>query len=188
MDKPDSSKTKKKAKSKVSWIALVTPLTFVISVFLSFVTKGLSETLDIGYAILILLFIIGTGILFDIVGVAVTAADETPFHALAAKKKKGARAAIHLIRNAEKVSSFCNDVVGDIAGIISGSTSGVIVAYLVVTMKSKTDLIIGTLITALVAALTVGGKACGKTFAINQSYRIIRTTANFLSWFGFGKR
>ena len=32
-----------------------------------------------------------------------------------------------LIRNAGKVSSFCNDVIGDISGVISGTASALIV-------------------------------------------------------------
>ncbi len=190
MDKPDGSiaKKKKKKKSNASWVALVVTMTFLISVILSFVTNSLAETLNFVYACLILLIIIAIGIIFDIIGIAVTAADETPFHALAAKKKKGARAAIALIRNAEKVSSFCNDVVGDVAGIISGATSAIIVAYIVVALKAKSDIIIGMLLTAMVAALTVGGKAMGKSVAIQKSYQIVRIAANFLSLFGFGKK
>lgn len=163
-------------------------MTFVISITMSLVTNSLTEKLNIVFAGVILLSIILIGILFDVVGIAVTAADETPFHALASKKKKGARAAIRLIRNAEKVSSFCNDVVGDIAGIISGSTSAVIVIYVVNALETNSDIIPGAIITAIVAALTVGGKAVGKSFAINESYHIVRLAANILSLFGFGKK
>lgn len=34
------------------------------------------------------------------------------------------------MKNANQVSSFCNDVVGDICGIVSGSTAAVIVTQL----------------------------------------------------------
>lgn len=190
MDKTDGSmcKKKKKKKSNASWIALVVTMTFVISITMSFVTNSLTENLNIVFAGLILLSIIAVGIVFDIIGIAVTAADETPFHALASKKKKGAKAAIRLIRNAEKVSSFCNDVVGDIAGIISGSTSAVIVIYIVNAFHTKSDIVPGMIVTALVAALTVGGKAMGKSLAIKKSYYIVHFAANVLSLFGFGKK
>ena len=62
-------------------------------------------------AFFILLVIIFVGIIFDVVGMAVACADETPFHAMASRKIPGAQEAISLLRNAERVSSICNDVV-----------------------------------------------------------------------------
>ncbi len=81
-------------------------------------------------AALVLAVFIGLGIVFDMIGVAVTAADPKPFHSMAAHKEKGAKAAIRLLQNANQVSSVCNDVVGDICGIVSGSTAAVIVTHL----------------------------------------------------------
>ena len=43
------------------------------------------------------------------------------YHAMSSKKIKGAKKAVSFKKNADKVSSFCNDVIGDICGIISGS-------------------------------------------------------------------
>ena len=54
---------------------------------------------------IILLFIIFIGIIFDLIGMAVTAADEKPFHAKAAKKIPGAKQAIYLVR-ADRVAGF----------------------------------------------------------------------------------
>ena len=45
-------------------------------------------------------------IFFDIVGVAVTVANEHEFHAKATKKVKGSKDSIKLIRNAPKVANF----------------------------------------------------------------------------------
>ena len=81
-------------------------------------------------AALVLAVFIGLGILFDIIGVAVTAADPRPFHSMAAHKEPGAKEALVLLRNAGRVSSVCNDVVGDICGIVSGTTTAVIVVRL----------------------------------------------------------
>ena len=75
-------------------------------------------------AFLILLVIVMVGIIFDIIGVAVTSADEKPFHSMAARKVPGSQEAIKLLRNAERVSSICNDVVGDICGVVSGTRVG----------------------------------------------------------------
>ena len=136
------------------------------------------------FVVLIILII---SILFDIIGVAATAADETPFHAMASRKLYGARQAIRLIRNADKVSNLCNDVVGDICGVISGAASTYIIAGLVTTsgVNPETTLA-GLSVTATVAAMTVGGKAIGKTIAIKNSNYIIYKVAVLLK-FLFGK-
>ena len=84
-----------------------------------------------GVAFLILLAIILIGIIFDIIGMAVATADEKPFHSMASRKVAGASDAIKLLRNAERVSSICNDVVGDICGVVSGSASATIAALIV---------------------------------------------------------
>ena len=131
-------------------------------------------------AFLILMVIILVGIIFDIIGVAVTSADEKPFHSMAARKVAGAQDAIKLLRNAERVSSICNDVVGDICGVVSGSASATIAAQVL----AKTDLVWPQVITlamsALVAGLTVGGKAIGKTFAVNSSTEILSAVGKLI--------
>jgi hypothetical protein len=75
----------------------------------------------------LLFFIILVGIVFDIVGIAATAAQEAPFHARASRRLLGAKKSIWIVRNADKVASFCNDVVGDICGTVSGAVGASIV-------------------------------------------------------------
>ena len=83
---------------------------------------------DLSFAVLLLF--IALGIVFDMIGVASTSATEKEFHSMAAHRVRGAREAVWMVRNAEKVSSICNDVVGDICGIISGATGALIVAHI----------------------------------------------------------
>ena len=54
--------------------------------------------------ILCIIFI-GIGIIFDIIGVAVTVADENEFHAKATKKVEGAKTSIKLINLAGNLQS-----------------------------------------------------------------------------------
>ena len=111
--------------------------------------------------------------------VAVTAADPKPFHSMAAHKEKGAREAIRLLQNANQVSSVCNDVVGDICGIVSGSTAAVIVTHLQRDFSTSSVLIsIGA--TALISGITIGGKALGKTVAINQCTSVVYRVARIM--------
>ncbi len=124
-------------------------------------------------AFLILLAIVLLGIVFDIIGVAVTSADEKPFHSMAARKVPGAQEAIALLRNAERVSSICNDVVGDICGVVSGSASATIAAQILQNFEFTWPQIVSLLMSALVAGLTVGGKAVGKSIAIGSCTDIV---------------
>ncbi len=124
-------------------------------------------------------FIVFIGALFDMLGVAAAAARETPFHAMASKRVFGAKRAIRIVRNAEKVSSVCSDVVGDIAGVLSGAGA---LAVAVQMQRSfpvqgweKEFLII--LLTAFITSITIGAKACGKTLAIHSPTPIILTAA-----------
>lgn len=103
---------------KDRWIVQV----FIISFILSAIFSGLSNFLsDFNVIILfvIILIVIGIGILFDMIGVATLTAEEAPFHAMSTKKIKEAASCITLLKNNTKVSSICNDIVGDICGIVS---------------------------------------------------------------------
>jgi len=112
------------------------------------------------------------GVIFDVIGVAVTAAIEAPFHSMAAHRERGAVEALRLIKNADKASSFCNDVVGDVTGIISGTTAALIAARLMEDLRMG-NLLFPLLIPGVVTGLMVGGKAVGKTVAINNSTAIV---------------
>ena len=120
-------------------------------------------------------------IIFDVIGVAVTSADERPFHSMAARKVPGAQEAIRLLRNAERVSSICNDVVGDICGVVSGSASATIAAQVMQNFELTLENVIPLLMSALVAGLTVGGKAVGKTFAMQSCTTIVHNVGK-ISW------
>ena len=130
MSKGDPSNSGKHRGSTVKWVLTIFFTTIFISGIISLVSEEIMDVSNIATAFLILLVIIFIGIIFDVVGVAVTSADEAPFHAMAARKVRGAREAIKLLRQAEKVSSICNDVVGDICGVVSGSASATIAVQL----------------------------------------------------------
>lgn len=155
----------------ITWALTITILSFFISAVLTAASSDILKEADIFIAILVILIIISISILFDIIGTAVTAAEEAPFHAMASRKLYGAKQAIRLIRNADKVSNFCNDVVGDICGIISGAAG----AYIIIRIIGARETVsLGELaVTGLITALTVGGKAFGKNIALRNSNYII---------------
>lgn len=155
------------------WIITITLVAFLLSASLQFVSSELFRDKSNVVAVITVFLIVLIGIFFDIIGIAVTAADETPFHAMASRKLFGARRAIKLIRNANKVSSICNDVVGDICGVISGTASALIVVRISQNLNLLETTLAGLSVSGMVAALTVGGKAFGKTYAIGNSNFIV---------------
>lgn len=155
---------------------------FFSAMLISYLSQTAVSRLSLFLAFPLLFLIILTGILFDAIGTAVTAADETPFHARGAKKVPGARQAINLIRNADKVANFSNDIVGDIAGTLSGATS-TIIAFKIGESLGSGGPLPGIIAVGFVAALTVGGKAGGKAWAIRQANTIIFEVGRALNTF-----
>ena len=129
-------KSGKKTGPDWSWILFIFVITMVISAAMSFISSRLLGNAGMAVSFLILICIVAIGIVFDIIGVAVTACPEAPFHAMASRKVAEAPDALKLLRNANRVSSFCNDVIGDICGVISGSAAAVIAARAVLGMES----------------------------------------------------
>lgn len=175
------SKKEKTRQSKQKWILTVVCLSFGLSVVMSFVTSLFVESAGLLVALLSLIVLVMIGIIADVIGTAVTSADEQPFIAMASKRILGAKQALQLIRKAERVSSILNDVVGDIVGIISGSAGSVIAVYLVsLGMRSA---IASMLITAFTSAFMIGGKAYGKGLAIDNSGRIVLLVGRVMAVF-----
>ena len=172
----------KKNKKKNNWVIIVTVLAFFISLLFSSLSQLLMPKVHIILGVIILLFFIALGIVFDMVGVAVTASNEEPLHAMNSKKIRGAKKAVNFKKNADKVSSFCNDVIGDICGIISGS-AGVAITTTLSKVLNINIFYLGLVVTSLIASLTIGGKAACKKIAINNSHKIVYRTAKIISFF-----
>ncbi len=173
MSKSDASASKKERNKTIRWVITIFFVTILVSGTISFTSDLLMANSTMLVAFIILFAIILIGILFDVIGVAVTSADEKPFHSMAARKVPGAQESIRLLRNAERVSSICNDVVGDICGVVSGSASATIAAQVLRNFEFSMASVIPLIMSALVAGFTVGGKAIGKTFAMNSCTKIV---------------
>ena len=168
-----------KKESNTKWVIEAFILTFILSGIVSFVSnKGIND-LNIFVAILILFLVILIGILFDIIGVAVTVADENDFHAKATKKVKGAKSSLKLIRNSAQVANICADVIGDICGVLSGAISAMIALKISNIYGISTN--IQFIISAFVASITVSGKAVGKGIANKYSTNIVHFVGKILN-------
>ena len=169
---PQTAKKEEKRRTR-NWVITIFFATIAISASISLVSDLVMGSSPMLVAALVLLMIVFIGIIFDIVGMAVATADEKPFHAMAARKVKGAKECIMLLRNAERVSSICNDVVGDICGVVSGTASAAISAQILSNFELSFASVVPLALSSLTAALTVGGKAIGKGIAVSACTEIV---------------
>lgn len=174
-------KTNNKEQKKDNWLWQAFLVTFILALIFGSVSNTIVIKLNIIFATILLIIIILIGILFDLVGMSVASANESPFHAKAAKKHKGAKESIQLVRNASKVSNICNDVVGDICGIISGSI-GALLSVNISNITNIDIIITGLIISAIIASITVGGKAIGKKYASKKWIDIIYCAGSVLHY------
>ena len=92
MKKEIKKQLSKKEKNKVNygWIVKILLLSFAISVVFSFASETALPNVNLFWAIIIALIFVLIGVMFDMVGVAVTASDESVFHSMASNKIRGA--------------------------------------------------------------------------------------------------
>ena len=182
MSKSDPALSRKQKRKTALWVLLIFIVTIVVSAIISLISEEVMAGSGMLSAFVILFAIVLLGILFDVIGVAVTSADEAPFHAMAARKVPGAKESIRLLRKADKVSSICNDVIGDICGVVSGSAAATIAVQLLQTFTFSWERLASLMMSAMVAGVTVGGKALGKSFAVNSSTTIVHTVGKLICW------
>ena len=175
-------KNKKKKKSRTKWILTVMITSFILSLIFSSLSESVIPNINSVFGILIIIIFIGIGIIFDMIGVAITAANETPFHSMASKKVKGSKHSVMLLKNSDKLASICNDVIGDVCGVVSGS-AGMLVASNIASSFNINSSITVLFVTALIASITIGGKAIGKSAAIKNSEAITFKVGKILNLF-----
>lgn len=172
-------------KKRDNWILIVFILTFILSVVFSAISNVMAATFNEIVLFIILIATIIFGIIFDIIGTGVISANEASFHALNSKKIKGARQGLFLIKNSSRISSVCNDIVGDVCGIISGAL-GAMIAISLSTRFGWNNTIISIVVSAFISSMTVGGKAIFKKIAITKADSITLTVSKILSKVGVG--
>ena len=169
---------KKNKESNLKWPIQAFFLTFVLSGVVSFISNNGIEKLNVFLSVIILIAVVLIGLIFDIIGIAVTIAPEEDFHAKATKKAEGAKTSLNLIKNATKVANFCADVIGDICGVVSGAISAMLAIKISSTYNISPN--IQFIISALVASITVSGKAIGKQIASKYSTQIVHFVGRVL--------
>lgn len=188
-DKDTNSEQKAKKRKKRNWWWLkISVISFFLAAFFSFLSDLTASFGNLIVILLLLIFLVLGSIIFDGIGVAVTSCDLAPLLSMSSRKVYGAKTAVKLVKNAEKVSNICNDVIGDIFGIISGGCSIVIVLEIMKILPTVSQQIITILISSLVAAVTIGGKAILKEVAIKNSKDLVMFVSKFIALFSKEER
>lgn len=162
--------------------ASVAFMTFFIGVFLALPSQQVVMRFSLFLAFPVLFLIILASVGADIIGVAATAAEEAPFHAMASKRKVGAPEAIRIVRHGDRVNSLFADVIGDIAGTLAGA-AGTAIVFRLREVLPDLGVTASVLFLAGVAALMVGGKAATKGFALREANQIVYLVGRGLHYF-----
>jgi hypothetical protein len=189
MGKIKGGNTAKQSKSG-RWALYVTAFTFIVTIALGLLAEKLFQVIPIAGALAIQFVLVAAGVFCDLLGIAVATASLPPFLSMAAKKVPGAEKGIWLIKHAERVTNIFNDVLGDIFGVLSGATGATIVLMILANFKelAKFDLYAGIAMTSLVAAMMVGGKAAGKSYAMKNSREIVLGLGRLLGLISLKRR
>jgi len=156
--------------------------TFLLATVFSLLSESVLRTTTVLLAGIVVLAIVLVGILSDIIGLAAATADQSPLNAMAAKRVPGARQALRVIRNAPRMATIFNDLVGDICGTVSGAAGAAIVFQLGQTRPTLDEGVATVLLVAVIAAVTVGGKAMGKSVAIYRADQITLQVGRVMWW------
>jgi len=205
MSKKDSTNNSHKPnKPKRSyWWLKVFFLTLALSAAFGLVTETiLSQTADssstgarvarIIIASALLLIFIVINVVCDVLGTAATTCEVEPFQSMAARKMKGAKTALRILKHAEKFDNIVNDVIADICAIICGAM-GVTLALEIVRpynwdAESIYRILIFVGVSALIAALIVSVKAYLKKLSRIHSHKVVMFIARVASPFMRGDK
>ena len=169
-----------------NWVYKVFLLTFLLSIIFSAVINLMVRDANVLIILILIVAVMLVAFLFDVIATSALTSEEASFHAKNAKKVKGAKEAIWVIKNQVKVVSICSDVIGDILGIASGALGAVLAINL--SQNANFNLTITSIIVAaVISAFTVGGKALFKEYAVKKSDRITFRFGKVIYFFKFKK-
>ena len=175
-------------KETFAWPFIVLITALALSFSFGLLSEIALSNANIVIAIIVICVFMFISIITDIIGVAVTAADVSPFRSMSAKKIRGSKEAIILIKNADKVASIVADILGDICGILSGAAGAVVAAVLI---GDKVDtiqaILIASSVSAAISGIIIFGKAIGKGVAIDGCDNIVLFLGKLVNIFTFGR-
>lgn len=162
------------------WVIKITLFTFAGAVVCSFISQLTTSRSDITVSVMLLAFMLLVSIIFDGIGLSVASCTPEKLQRYA-RFKKQYDIALRLIANAEKVNNICADVIGDMCGILSGACGASIVLQLC--QSGQFARWTAIIVSSVIAAITVGGKASFKKIAVKNSEELVFMSARILSVF-----
>ena len=178
--KKQDKKRKKKHNIAEIWVLKITLFTFIGAVICSCISQITTSKSDIIISIMLLSFMILISIIFDGIGLSVASCSEAELEKYS-RFKKQYDIARYLLKNAEKVNNICADVIGDMCGILSGACGASIVVELSLSGSGSHWATI--IISSIIAAVTVGGKASLKKAAGKNSAEFVFMSARMIGIF-----
>lgn len=174
----------KKPPKWLTWGLCVLFMSFGLTVVFSFLTElVISENSPAVLCVVVLIVLLVLNISCDVLANAIISCKPEAFHAMASNKIKGAKRAVTFCKNASKLGSIFADVIGDICGIVSGAAGAVLATIIALSGDNVVKLISSIMVSAVIGALTVGGKAIFKHFAIRFNKQIVFGFARFTTFF-----
>ena len=178
--KKQDKKRKKKHNIAEIWVLKITLFTFIGAVICSCISQITTSKSDIIISIMLLSFMILISIIFDGIGLSDASCSEAELEKYS-RFKKQYDIARYLLKNAEKVNNICADVIGDMCGILSGACGASIVVELSLSGSGSHWATI--IISSIIAAVTVGGKASLKKAAVKNSAEFVFMSARLIGIF-----
>jgi len=182
------SNKKDRPKRNLKWLVEVFFISLGLSILFAFVSELMLAHSSLGLALILIILLMCANVFFDIIAMAVTVCSIKPILELAKKNQKGASVAIKMVKNADRVSCICGDVVGDICGILCGAGGVTISVILYHFMPNVSSLVISLLLNSLIASVTITAKAIGKSYALNHPIEIVMFVAKKLTIFHKNRR
>ncbi len=174
MEKKKKVKTQALEFKRYRWAIKMFVVSICLSSLFSLLSQSVLSTLGASITGALILIFIFISVIFDMIGIAVTSCDEEFFLKKIEENAPGSQIGLKLCHHSEKVCSFCADVVGDICGILSGAGGACVIMNISQHFTSQNSVIlISTLVSSLIAGLTIFFKAIMKGRAIKHANQII---------------
>lgn len=175
---------KKRVPQWLIWGLSILFLSFSLTVIFSFLTElVIDENSPAIVCVVVLLVLLVLNISCDVLANAIIACKPESFLAMASNRIRGAKRAVYFCRNSSRLGSIFADVIGDICGIVSGAAGAALALIIATNSDHYIKIIASILVSAVIGALTVGGKAIFKHFAIKYSKNIVFGFAKFTTLF-----
>src|SRR5699024_12309979 len=78
-------------KRSIKFSLTIAVITFVLATIFSVISSSILSKVVLIVGMIVVIVIVAIGVIFDMLGIASTSADEAPFHAMAAKNVPGAK-------------------------------------------------------------------------------------------------